>query len=368
MERDVAQHSFGEGAAISGRNSQNGVPINSAPSRREVLTILGALGAATLLPGSELFGQVVNKSAAKGGRIDVHHHHRLPTTNAPWTPEQSLEAMDKFDIATSILSLTGLANLLYEGTPKGRAAARSGNDYGAKIVSDHPKRFGLFASVPLPDTEGTLKEIEYAYDTLKCDGISVYTNDDHNRWPGDSFFEPMWKELDRRNAIVYMHPSVGPCCRDLNVGVSQLVNEIDFDTARACTSLLVNGVLHNYPNVRIIIPHSGGTMPVLAGRIDFFIANVDRYKAAPKHPEYFPNGAYSELQKFYFDIAHASFPTPLGALLNFAPTTHILFGTDYPPVSMETTVNELPKSKLSPKLLRAIDRENAEHLFPRLKV
>jgi len=229
-------------------------------------------------------------------------------------------------------------------------------------MAEHPKRFGLFTGVPLPDIDGVMKEIEYGYDTLKADGIGIYTNDNHNRWPGDPYYDPNWQELNRRKAIVYMHPLAPQCCRDLNDSVPTAMNEFDFDITRACTSILANGVLHKYPNIKIIIPHSGGTMPVLAGRIK------DRYPADAKHAEYIPNGVWPELKKFYFDIAHASYAMPLAALLRFAPPDQILFGTDFSPEPIESTVNELPKSGLSPQLMKAIERGNAERLFPRFKV
>jgi len=342
-------------------------------SRRELWKRLAITGAAATLPAAELYGQYVNKSTAKGGRIDVHHHHSPPALRTgpggrgrsglgPWTPEQSLEQMDKFDIAVAMMSMTQMGDLLYDGTPKGAAAIRTGNDYGAKIMADHPKRFGLFTGVPLPDIDGVMKAIEYGYDTLKADGIGIYTNDNHNRWPGDPYYDPMWQELNRRKAIVYMHPLAPQCCRDLNDSVPTAMNEFDFDITRACTSILANGVLHKYPNIKIIIPHSGGTMPVLAGRIK------DRYPADAKHAEYIPNGVWPELKKFYFDIAHASYAMPLAALLKFAPPDQILFGTDFSPEPIESTVNELPKSGLSPQLMKAIERGNAERLFPRFKV
>jgi predicted TIM-barrel fold metal-dependent hydrolase len=172
----------------------------------------------------------------------------------------------------------------------------------------------------------------------------------------------MWKELNRRKAIVYMHPLAPPCCTKLNDGVPTAMNEFDFDITRGCTSIMAGGVLHNYPDIRIIIPHSGGTMPVLAGRIK------DRYPSDPKHKEYVPNGVYAELQKFYFDIAHASYAMPMAALLKFASPDHILFGTDFSPEPIESTVDQLPTSGLAPKLMAAIDRGNAEKLFPRFKV
>jgi 6-methylsalicylate decarboxylase len=341
-------------------------------SRRKLLKNLAMAGAAAALP-VDVLSQFVNKSTAKGGRIDVHHHHIPPALLAvlppgdrgrlgSWTPERSIEQMDKFDISIAILSMTQMGDLLYDGTEKGNAAVRTGNEYGAKIMAEHPKRFGLFTGVPLPDIDAVMKEMEVGLDQLKADGIGIYTNDNHNRWPGDPYYDPMWQELNRRKAVLYMHPLAPQCCRNLNDSVPTAMNEFDFDITRACTSILANGVLHKYPNVRIIIPHSGGTMPVLAGRIK------DRYPSDAKHAEYIPNGVWAELKKFYFDIAHASYAMPLAALLKFAPESNILFGTDLSPEPIESTVNELPASGLSPALMRAIERGNAERLFPRFKV
>jgi predicted TIM-barrel fold metal-dependent hydrolase len=366
--------------------------------RRDVLKTLGATAAMAALSKSDLFAQSINKSAAKGGRIDVHHHHVPPGINAGagfgagggggrgaaagagapgaagrggvgantfgrgWTPERTLEQMDKYDIAVAMLSMTQMGPVLYDNTEKGRKAVRTGNDYGAKLMAEHPKRFGLFTGVPLPDIDGVMKEIEYGFDTLKADGVGIYTNDNQGKWPGDPYFDPMWKELNRRNAIVYMHPLAPPCCTNLNDSVSTAMNEFDFDITRGCTSILANGVLHKYPNVKIIIPHSGGTMPMIAGRIK------DRYPHDPIHEEYIPNGVIAELQKFYLDIAHASFPYPMAAMMKFALPDHILFGTDYPFEPIESTVNEIPGLGISSDVWRAIDRGNAEKLLPRFKV
>jgi 6-methylsalicylate decarboxylase len=342
-------------------------------SRRDLLKMAGVAGAAAAIPAAEMYGQFVNKSTAKGGRIDVHHHTAPPALrngpgnnvkgqSSPWSPEMSLAQMDKFDISVAILTMTQMGDILYDNTEKGRRNVRIGNDYGAKVMADHPKRFGLMTGVPLPDIDGVMKEIEYGFDTLKADGIGIYTNDNQNRWPGDPYFDPMWKELNRRKAIVYMHPLAPPCCTKLNDSVPTAMNEFDFDITRACTSIMVNGVLHNYPDVKIIIPHSGGTMPMIAGRIK------DRYPHNAKTDPYIPNGVIAELQKFYIDIAHASFPYPMAAMMKFALPDHIMFGTDFSPEPIESTVNELPNLGLSAKVMRAIERENAEKLFPRFKV
>jgi 6-methylsalicylate decarboxylase len=374
------------------RDSGHGV------SRREILRALG-VGAAAIPAMGELFAQAanskVNKLTAIGGAIDVHHHHQPPglggrggtggrggagaggagggpaaAANAgggrggrtQWTPEYSIEQMDKFGIATSILSMTQMGDILYDGTEKGRSAVRTGNEYGAKMMHDYPTRFGLFASVPLPDIDGCLKEIEYAYDSLKCDGIGIYTNDNGNRWPGDPYYEPMYHELNRRKAIVFIHPLAPRCCTNLPYGVPFNMNEFDFDVTRCVTSLLANGVLHRYPEVRFIVPHSGGTLPVLAGRIQ------NRYPNDAKHAEYIPNGVWPELQKLYYEVAHGTYPMQLAALTKFVQPSQLLFGTDFSPEPIETTVDNLPTSGLSPTTLQAMERGNAEKLLPRFKV
>jgi len=338
-------------------------------SRRELLKAFGGIGIAGIaqaLRSPKLFAQDGRTSTAKGGRIDVHHHFYPPglppaAGGRNWTPERSLETMEKFQIAAAVLSMTQMADILYDKTEAGRRAVRLGNDYGAKVVADHPKRFGLFAGVPLPDIEGVLGEIAYAFDVLKADGVSIYTNDNQGRWPGDPYFEPMWQELDRRSAIVFIHQLQPPCCSRLNDSVPYSMSEGDFDVTRACTSILVNGVLHRYPNLKLIVPHSGGTMPMIAGRIQ------DRYPHSPQHDAYIPNGVIVELQKLYFDVAHATFAYPMAALMKFADPSHIVFGTEYAAEQVETTVKELPNLGLSPETLRAIERENAERLLPRFK-
>src|SRR5215467_12426525 len=209
-------------------------------SRRAILKAFAGVGFASALAPARLCAQSIYKSTAKGGRIDLHHHFVPPAfagtlsrgfggDRFPWTPQKTLDQMDKFDIAVSILSMTQMGNLLYDNTEKGRAAVREGNDYGAKVRSDHPKRFGHFSAVPLPDIDGVMKEIEYGLDTLKADGIGIYTNDNQGRWPGDPYFDPMWQELNRRRAIVYMHPLAPPCCTNLNDSVPASMNEFDFD-------------------------------------------------------------------------------------------------------------------------------------------
>src|SRR5262245_23646395 len=327
-------------------------------SRREILKYLGAAGALTILGDRTVLTQTkVNKLNVRGGAIDVHHHHQPPGfgnigRGGPWSPEKTLEQMDKFGISVAILSMTQMGDLRYDGNETGRKNVRTGNEYGAKLMQQYSKKFGLFGGVPLPDIEGTMKEIEYCFDTLKVDGIGIYTNDNKGRWPGDKYFEPMWTELNRRNAIVYMHPLAPNCCSRLEYGPNAAMLEYDFDIARAVASIVVNGVMFRYPKIRFVTVHSGGTVPMLAGRMKDRVPNGSE--------KYLPEGLYTELRKWYYDVAHATFPWPMAALRAFMPHDHILFGTDYSPEPIESTVNEIPGLGLTDEFMQNMGRRNAE--------
>jgi predicted TIM-barrel fold metal-dependent hydrolase len=342
-------------------------PRKCTVSRRDVLKTFAAALPLGALPAGALLAQEVNrKSAAKRGRIDVHSHMSSPSnprsgSTRNWTPEKAIADMEKNDIATAIvMPVNAIREDLWTGTEKARGLVRNNNEYGAKLVRDYPGRFGLYAALPFIDVEGSLKEIGYAYDVLKTDGIGLWPDTGADKkWLGHTAFAPIFDELNRRKAVVFIHANTPACCHDLDPGVPDSMSEYDFDITRAVTSLLINGTLSRCPDIKFIIAHSGATIPMLAGRIKDRVPKVAQARI--------PNGTYYELRKLYYEIAHASFPWSMAALLKFAPVPQILFGTDYPIERIESTIDELPASNLSPETLRAIDRENAERLFPRFK-
>ena len=180
-------------------------------NKREFLAALAAFSAAPL------WAQV----PARGQRIDVHHHVVPPEYLAAiagrrdnrvpdWSPARSLEEMDRAGIGTAMLSLVQ-PGVWFGDVAEGRRLARMANDYAARLVRDRPGRFGLFATIPLPDPEGSLKEIEYACDTLKADGIALMTSYGE-RWLGGAAFAPVWQELERCKAVIYTHPTQVSCC------------------------------------------------------------------------------------------------------------------------------------------------------------
>jgi 6-methylsalicylate decarboxylase len=346
-------------------------PSASGLSRRNLLKALAAAGA-VVLPSGRLIAQA--KKGPNPRRIDVHHHMLPPfqenMTARHYTPQVSLDDMDKFGTESAVLSLTVAAEYLYDGTEKSIKFARQSNEYGAKAMQMNPKRFGFFASLPAKSVDATMKEIEYAFDTLKCDGVSLFTNTG-DKWWGDPMFLPMFDELNRRKSAVFFHPTVANCCHNL-AGVGDGVVEFDFDTTRTVVSLLFNGVLTRCQDIKWIINHSGAAIPALAGRIKDRVPGAGsnpngKYNAEAGTSDKVPKGAWYELKRLYYECAHAAYAMPIAALREFAPSTQYLFGTDFPIEPTESTVYNLPMRKLPSDVQHALDRGNAERLWPKFK-
>jgi len=309
-------------------------------------------------------------------RIDVHHHILPPNyvrlvgdeRSGPllvagktpvWTPQHSIEAMDRNGIEKSITSISA-PGLWLGDTESTRRLTRECNDYAAKMRQDHPGRFGLFASLPLPDVEGSLREIAYALDELKADGIGLLTNYD-GKYPGDVAFAPVFEELNRRKAVVYFHPTEAPCCAAHGVGVPAATLDFPFDTTKAITSMLFAGTFARCRDVRFIFSHAGGTVPFLAERIA-------RLQVRPEFKASVPDGVMFELKRLFFDTALSANELAFSALLKLVAPEQVLFGSDYPfapETTMTATVKGLTELGLPAEVLRAIERTNALKLFAR---
>lgn len=306
-------------------------------------------------------------------RIDVHQHivppfwaEALPTHggdpsgwNCPgWSAQGALAFMDSLEIATGVLSLTAPGVKGWSGQEK-RDLARKVNEYTADLVARHPARFGNFATLPLPDVEGSLAEIGHAFDALSVDGVVLLSNYD-GIYLGDPAFEPVWAELDRRHAVAFIHPSMPPI--EHLAGIPGPVLDYPFDTTRTAVQLVLNGVISRYPNVRIILSHAGGFLPYAAYRIAE-VAPVSRDDVPSR------DGLLDLLRTFYFDTALSS-PSALPSLTAFAQPDHILFGSDFPyapvAVSKSFAAEQDASATLRAGQHDAINRANALALFPRL--
>jgi predicted TIM-barrel fold metal-dependent hydrolase len=308
----------------------------------------------------------------KAHRIDIHHHitppkylaefgpkHELQRPSLEWTLAKSLDDMDKAGVATAISSIT-TPGVWFGDDGAARRLARKCNDYAARLVRDHPGRFGMFASLPLPDVDGSLEEIEYAFDTLHADGVGLMTSFD-DKWLGDPAFDPVMEELNRRKAVVYTHPTVADCCRGILPVVHRAVVEFQTDTSRAIGSVVFTGTASRFSDIKFIWSHGGGTMPFL----------YERYLRMPQlYPNVKPNlprGVDYELKKFYYDVAQVAHPAALASLVKVAPTSQILFGTDFPYRTSADHVKGVTAFFTDETERRGVLRDNALALVPRLK-
>ncbi len=347
------------------------LPFSAGIARRKVLAGLAAMGAAAMLPDSLLSAQMQSAAPVQPFRIDAHHHFSAPgfiaaisarkTNQRPleqWTPSKSLDDMDKSGVATAMIS-TSEPSVWFGDNDAARKLARECNDYGARLMADHPGRFGMFSTIPLPDVDGSLHEIEYSQDTLKADGVCMMTSY-QGKYPGDPAFAPVMSELNRRKAVAFFHPVKAECCKDLQPELAPGLIELGTETTRAIASVIFDGTTSRYPDIRFIFSHGGGTMPYLMTRFDSLAARPDIAQRLPK-------GLLYEVQKLFFDTANFFDLYPWPALLKLMPISQILFGTDFPFSSASEVAKGLSSVGLKAADLRAIERGNAVELFPRFK-
>jgi aminocarboxymuconate-semialdehyde decarboxylase len=238
--------------------------------------------------------------------------------------------------------------------------ARRVNEYTADLVAKRPDRFGNFATLPVPDVDGALRELEHALDTLRADGVILLANY-AGKYLGDTVFEPLWTELDRRHAVVFVHPGQPPL--PIVAGVAGPLVDYPFDTTRTAVQLVLNGIVDRYPGARIILAHAGGFLPYASHRFAA-LARVFRPDAAK------PADILASFQRFYFDTALSSGPAAMPSLKAFAGSGRILFGSDFPyapaGVAASFTANLDTYDGLTVDEHRAISHGNARTLFPRL--
>jgi 6-methylsalicylate decarboxylase len=340
-------------------------------SRRKLLAAASVLCAAAsfAMPGDAI-------AAPDTKLIDTHHHFYPPPyqkawadwedqRNIPhlgvqlaWSREQDVEAMDKDGITTSVLSLASTPGTWFDAGPQAaHDMARLCCDFAAEMVRNKPGRYGLFAPLSMLDTDATLKEIEYALDTLKADGVNLQTNYG-DKWLGDATYRPIFEELNRRKAVVYVHPLVANCCGRLNIGTFPAVIEVPHDTTRTVVSLLLSGTFARLRDIKWLFSHAGGTIPMLAGRIESFIdraGNRDRFA---------PDGVEAEFRRLFYDTANATHPASMAALTTLIPLSQITYGSDYPYFPLNQIENL--RRTLSVQDLAAISSGNAMRLVPRL--
>jgi predicted TIM-barrel fold metal-dependent hydrolase len=304
----------------------------------------------------------------KLNRIDVHAHYFSPGTVARavpaqnfvsspmprWTPEFALDFMDRHDIATQLLSLPSHLS---------REEARRINEYGAMVGKQYPGRFGLLAALPMDDIEATLSEIAFAFDRLNADGVIMVTNYGGN-YLGNARFEPVFAELNKRSATIFIHP-INPAGYDcVACGRPGPVIEFTFDTCRSVTDMLYAGVLSRHNDLKFIVSHAGGPLPTLAPRL----GTIGTLPWVAHPAELTQAAVRTQLSRLYFDTAIAGTAASIGPVLELTNPDHILFGSDFPPASepvIDQNIAALGALVCLSEAEKSAINQNAKRLFRR---
>jgi predicted TIM-barrel fold metal-dependent hydrolase len=272
--------------------------------------------------------------------IDVHAHFLPPAYQAAlqsaglktldggipvpdWSPERALGLMDEIGVAGAILSVSS-PHVSFVAPDEAKTLCRQVNDYAADLCQRHPQRFGAYAILPLRDIDASLAELRRGLDELGLDGAALPTNVG-GLYLGDPTFEPLLEALDARGATVFVHPTSPACFECFGLGLPAPMIEFPFDTTRTVASLLFSGAFERYPQIRFILPHGGGTLPLLATRIALVgsaFGAGSRTRPAAETLE--------ALARLHYDTALASAPHQIAALRAIAPISQILYGTDFP--------------------------------------
>ncbi|WP_345943982.1 amidohydrolase family protein [Streptomyces sp. SID3212] len=309
------------------------------------------------------------------GAVDVHAHFITPRLRAAmeaaghgqpdgmpaipeWSPEAALAMMDGTGIAAAVLSVSS-PGIGFGDPAETRELARTVNEEGAAVVRTYPGRFGLMASLPLPDISDALRETHHAFDVLDADGVVLQTHYAGHHL-GDPLYEPLMAELDRRAAVVLLHPTSPPHAEATGLGWPRPMLEFPFETTRAVTNLILRGVRDRFPAIRFIVPHAGAVLPSVADRLSVFALGVGAGST----------DVFGALRGFYYDVAGFALPRLLPSLLTLADAERLLYGSDYP-FTPDWVAQGLATALANTDVLTSeqqalMQRETAATLFPRL--
>jgi predicted TIM-barrel fold metal-dependent hydrolase len=325
----------------------------------------------------------VESTSKTAPAIDVHSHYipnsyrqwlidsGLLSTDGfalpPWDMQKHVEDMDQMNIGAAVLSLSS-PDIHWGDGDKARSLARDANEVAAEAVAAYPDRFGFYATLPMPDVDASLAEIDYAFDVLHADGVKFYSNS-NGVYLGDPKIDPIFAELGRRNAVVTVHPVRSKAIPDnVLAGVPYPLFEFQFDTTRAVANMIFNGTLRRNPGIKFVCPHMGALFPLLGGRMEGIAKLMVHFKTAPEG--FVPPDVKGELSGFYYDGAGGfNLPVQIPALKGIGSPAKMLCGSDYPftptPVAGQMLDDLRNTDLLTEEERVGVLRNNALDLFPR---
>jgi predicted TIM-barrel fold metal-dependent hydrolase len=325
--------------------------------------------------------------------IDVHHHVLLPEyeqalirsgaadPSRPFRrhdgPAVTCDKMAELGIDAAVVNPLSVAGVHHGDDANARYLTRSVNEALAKFSSGAPTKLGFFATLPLPDVDGALRELSHALDTLGADGV-VLLSHQNGVYVGDPACEPLYAEMDRRGVVCFVHPTIPAYFPDgLNLRMWPAYLEYAFDTTRVAANLIYHAFMRRYPAIKWLLAHAGGTLPYLSMRMRLMEELETKGRKAPfpglgagkPFDERVPEGVAVYLDKFYYDVALSGADAPMAALTALAPASRIMYGSDWPFVEKSFVVEQQENLLRMPHFpgdrFAAMERRNAIGLFGR---
>ena len=279
-----------------------------------------------------------------------------------WSLDGALAYLDEAAIDLAVVSIS-TPGVHFGDDAAARALAGRVNEYMAGLKRDRPDRFGGFASLPLPDVDGSLEQLAYALDVLELDGVSLMSNAG-GTYLGDARFDPVFEELQRRGAVVFVHPAASPDPIAHSLGLPDALLDYPVDTSRAIAKLHYSNTFARTPDVEYVFSHAGGTIPFLASRF----AIVDAMDVIPGADE---RGPFTDtVPRLHWDTASAFGDPVLRMLRSVTGLDNVVFGTDYPYPHDEISIGGLRSLRRTAEFdddeRLAVLGETASRLIPRL--
>lgn len=319
--------------------------------------------------------------ASKLRLIDVHHHVVLPEYTAalarsgaadPSRPlrknvtlRETFDSMGELGIAAAILNPLSAAGVHHGSDADARYLTEATNEALARLVSDAPDKLGFFATLPLPDLDGAVRQLEYALDQLHADGV-ILLSSQNGYYVGDPAFDALYAEMDRRGVIAFVHPASPAYVAQLRLKLWAAYVEYPFETTRVAANLIYNGITSRYPNIKWILAHGGGALPYLSVRLRLM---EESDKNTPAFVERVPEGVAPHIGSFYVDLALVGGAAPIAAIAKTVDPSHILYGSDWPYLHREFVRDQLAEivnlPEFSGDLFSSIERGSAAELFER---
>ena len=291
-------------------------------------------------------------------RAELERRSLITYPLPPWSPELLDDLMERHAIDAAVISLSP-PGVFFGDQGLADELARLVNERTAEHVRGAPGRFAGLAVLPLPDVDRALAELAYALDELHLDGVHLLSNV-AGTYLGDPEWDPLFDELDRRGAYVFLHPTLGPGPPPLPQHPAWLY-EFPFDTTRAITNLIYSGTLERCPRIRLQVSHLGGTAPFLAHRL----ASLEARE--PERATRAPAGALAYLRRLYYDTGLSNHALAVRPTLALAEPGRIVFGTDWPYADLPAGGDPAPdRAGLDGGDRAGIDAGNAVALVPRL--